>query len=291
MAFSKEAVSRAIIETQFNLRGHESVLGTRTPPEEMGPEDIYTILQNFIRVARQGSEESIDAWLSRSHPSLAHLALCKKLAKSCNMYAKEAVQYLISDIARWNEQMRLEICEGKRKASASIIPHSEETGEGRTLLALAEAFEVNLEKAIMAANILHQAPTETLVIPTCFEDGEGVEENLVTVNRHLRNKWRFVGIQRGRPLWKSRGYHHESVFHGLEESAEGITLYVLQSFNDICLSRTQGLCLVANEAEGEQLAQNWKKIGTYRGSAKRQGLMKKSRDYIVYGLLVSYANP
>jgi hypothetical protein len=72
--------------------------------------------------------------------------MCQRLFEDCDISEREAVQLIVREIVKQNEEMRAEVAAGKRANSPYLKSLDKDNRWGRAVLALAEAFEVNLEQ-------------------------------------------------------------------------------------------------------------------------------------------------
>lgn len=144
--FDGANIDRAIVMTQYDLRGFAHPLGIRmkymSSPKSL---DATTCnLMEFAAGFRPDSGGTNLDYFTCSYEE--YLACCKQFAASCEGSRKEAVQLIIHEIVRQSKQMHQEVAEGKRKRSPYLLPLKKENRWGRTVLALAEAFDVELER-------------------------------------------------------------------------------------------------------------------------------------------------
>ncbi len=148
MNFLTANIDRAIVMTQYDLRGFAHPLGYRE--EERHPKSFHAATCNLVAFAAGlGHGRSTDEHLVSSEGSSYkdYLAMCKRLAKDCDLSQREAIQLIIQDIVKQWEEMKVEVADGKREPSAYLQPLKKTSEWGKVVLALAEAFEVKLEQA------------------------------------------------------------------------------------------------------------------------------------------------
>ena len=124
MPFLKENIDRAIVVTQYDLRGFMSAFGIRIDGNT--PKTIYAItvnLPSFAAGLGKDDETPTDSSYVGFRKSLfdEYLVMCKRLAGDCDRYQKEAIQLIIRDIFHQAEKMKAEIAEGKREASHYLL--------------------------------------------------------------------------------------------------------------------------------------------------------------------------
>lgn len=152
MPLSIENIDRAIVMTQYDLRGFAHPLGFRE--EKMNPKSLDAITANFVgSVFGISKDESTDkSYVDYFTGSFEEkLAMCRHFAEGCGCSSqKEATQLIIQEIVRQSEQMKAEVVSGDRKESAYLKSLSKDNCWGGLILALAEVFEVPLEEEVVA---------------------------------------------------------------------------------------------------------------------------------------------
>jgi len=147
MAFLRGNIDRAIVMTQYDLRGFAHPLGFRF--EEKDPKSLDAITGNFIKFAagcgggRKSTHECADYFKSSFED---YLAMCQVLIEDCDDSEREAIQLIVQEFVRQSEEMNAEVAAGKREASIYLQPLERGNRWGKAVLALAEAFEVKLEQ-------------------------------------------------------------------------------------------------------------------------------------------------
>lgn len=148
MNFLRGNIDRAIVMTQYDLRGFAHPLGFR---EEFmsSPKSLEATTANFMGFAvGHGNGQETDERYAKYFDSSfeEYLAMCRRLYQDCDLSEREAIQLIVKEIVRQAEEMRAEVASGKREPSAYLKPLDKDNRWGRAVLALAEAFEVNLQQ-------------------------------------------------------------------------------------------------------------------------------------------------
>lgn len=149
--FSHAKIDRAIVMTQYDLRGYAHPLGFRFPRLK-SPKMFFFTTTNFMCFAwgaggkkpRASTRGVFVDWEESSYD--AYLRMCKILAKDCDLSEKEAIQLLVREFVSQNEELTAEVRDGNRKESWYIQSLSKNTPWGKVVLALAEAFEVTIKQ-------------------------------------------------------------------------------------------------------------------------------------------------
>lgn len=156
MPFLRHNIDRAIVMTQYDLRGFAHPLGVRLS-RLASPKSFDTTTGNFVAFAAKSSsdkgptDESYVHYLSDSTYEQV-LTMCKKLASDCECSSqKEAIQLIIKEFVKQNEEFWGLIGSGKRSTSKYLFKLDKTNRWGRLVLALAEAFEVDVGTAAAAA--------------------------------------------------------------------------------------------------------------------------------------------
>lgn len=148
MSFLRANIDRAIVMTQYDLRGFAHPLGFRV--EKPDPKYLDATTANFMEMAigtlNKSEERTDDSHASYFDSSFEeYLVMCQRLAKDCDLSQKEAIQLIIREIVKQADEMKAEVTAGTRKASGYLRPLEKGNRWGNAVLALAEAFEVTLE--------------------------------------------------------------------------------------------------------------------------------------------------
>jgi hypothetical protein len=145
--FLTENIDRAIVMTQYDLRGFAHPLGFRQKYKSSA-KSLDATTGNFMVIAagcgrrREPTDKNFADYFVSSYED--YLAMCQRLAKDCDLFEKEAIQLIIQEIVKQSEEMKAEVAEGKRGASAYLMPLKKSNRWGKAVLAMAEAFEVTL---------------------------------------------------------------------------------------------------------------------------------------------------
>ncbi len=147
MSFLTANIDRAIVMTQYDLRGFAHPLGFRE--DHKNAKSLDAITGNFMAFAaccgedRMPTNEHYADYCNSSFED--YLAMCQRMAEGCDESEKEAIQLIVQEIVKQSEEMKAEVFAGKREASAYLKPLEKSNRWGKAVLALAEAFEVKLE--------------------------------------------------------------------------------------------------------------------------------------------------
>ncbi len=150
MSFLTANIDRAIVMTQFDLRGFvHPVFGRRKFMVSSKSLDATACnLMAFAAGIGQGSSSTDDSYVSSTKSSFeGYLAMCKLVAESCDWSQREAIQLIILELVRQSEVMKAEVASGDREESAYLQPLDKGNRWGKVVLALAEAFAEKLEQA------------------------------------------------------------------------------------------------------------------------------------------------
>lgn len=142
--FEYSKIDRAIVMTQFDMRGFAHPLGVRFQSDK----NSWYILINFISICRSAYDEMYPVVMPDLDTSKCSyeelLNLCRKLAGDCDCSEHEAIQLIINDIVTDSDKRKQEVAEGIRKPSSYIAPLAKDNVWGKIVLALAEAFNVKI---------------------------------------------------------------------------------------------------------------------------------------------------
>lgn len=149
MPFLQANIDRAIVITQYNLRGydHSSGAGKEVSAKWL---DATTCNLACYAVGLNRKDDSKPTTLYADYFDSSfgeYLAMCKELAGDCDHYQKEAIQLIVRDIVGLSAEMKAELAAGTREPSPYLLPLAKNNRWGKAVLALAEAFEVSLEQA------------------------------------------------------------------------------------------------------------------------------------------------
>lgn len=152
MPFLTANIDRAIVVTQFELRGFFHPLGFRVEAEEgcISPKNLDAATGNFIGYALGlGGEkrQPTDTWVPYFQSTYEdYLDMCRRFASSCDLSQKEAVQLIIIEIVRQNGEMRQRVADGRMESDKYLEELDKGNRWGKAVLALIEAFEVSDEQ-------------------------------------------------------------------------------------------------------------------------------------------------
>lgn len=147
MSFLRANIDRAIVMTQYDLRGFAHPMGFRI--EERSAKSLDTTTGNFMGFAagcgegRTPTDEHYADYFESSYED--YLAMCQRLLKDCDGSQMEAIQLIVQEIVKQSEEMKAEVVAGKMEASFYLHPLEKSNRWGKAVLALAKAFEVTLE--------------------------------------------------------------------------------------------------------------------------------------------------
>jgi hypothetical protein len=153
MSFLRANIDRAIVMTQYDLRGFAHPFGHRVAKGASAKSLAATTcnFMNFANGAEHGA--ATDEAYADAHESSfdAYFAMCKRMAKVCDLSEKEAIQLIVLEIIKQSEEMKAEVVAGKREPSGYLKPLEKDNYWGKVVLALVEAFEVKLEQTTPTA--------------------------------------------------------------------------------------------------------------------------------------------
>jgi hypothetical protein len=143
-------IDRAIVMTQYDLRGFLHPLGMRME-YKASPKSLSATTTNLVAFAagrgHGDRKATVKNYVGFDDSSFKeYLAMCKKLAGDCDCSQKEAIQLIVKEIIQQSEQMKSEVALGERKTSAYLEPLRKNNYWGKAVLALVEAFEVKLNE-------------------------------------------------------------------------------------------------------------------------------------------------
>ncbi len=146
MQFLTANIDRAILMTQYDLRGFWHPLGFRI--EERHPKFLDATTGNFMVFAAGASNTSdtIDEGYAPYFDSSfeEYLAMCRDLAACCYEFEKEAIRLIIAEILKQHEEMTAEVAAGTMEQTSYLMPLSKDNRWGKAILALQEAFSQSL---------------------------------------------------------------------------------------------------------------------------------------------------
>lgn len=142
MSFSTENIDRAIVLTQHDLRAFV-YFGLRIYQKSAKTLDALTC--NFMAFAagyrndkKPSNPEDYVGYFKSSFGN--YLAMCEKLYESCDEPQKEAIQIIIRDIIKQNEELKVE--------GSNCLLLEESNSWGKAVLCLAEVFEVDIKEIV-----------------------------------------------------------------------------------------------------------------------------------------------
>ena len=139
--FKGPAVDRAIIMTQYDLRGFAHPLGLRMKYMK-SEKSFHATVFNFFSFMYCPEPSDFDCWESSYEE---YLLQCQEILASCDESRKEAIQLIIKEIIKQHKKFALQIQQGKRSQTAYLKPLSKENSQGRAILSLAEVFGVKVK--------------------------------------------------------------------------------------------------------------------------------------------------
>ncbi len=145
MEFLRASVDRAIVMTQYDLRGFGHPLGIRITKKH--PKYHLALMCNFMSFCCMSAEKGkqIDGALHYTESTFEqYRSMCKELATFCEGSEKEAIQLIIKAMARQHMMFRRQIRAGRLEENRYFAPVVKTTITGKVLLSLAEAFGVSL---------------------------------------------------------------------------------------------------------------------------------------------------
>jgi|JI10StandDraft_1071094.scaffolds.fasta_scaffold506018_2 hypothetical protein len=150
MNFHTANIDRAIVMTQYDLRGFAHSLGFREGYNSSA-KSFYFTTANFMAFAAHAVEKgkpTDEAYVSlvwgEEVTYESYLAMCKRLKEDCDLSQAEAIKLLVLQIVRQSEEMKTEVASGKREQSGYLKTLDKSNRWGIAVLALAEAFEVEI---------------------------------------------------------------------------------------------------------------------------------------------------
>lgn len=142
-------IDRAIVMTQYDLRGFAHPLGLRI--QHKHPKYLDATIGNFMSFASHAGERErtdpkhVDYFDS---PFKDYLAMCRRLAECCDESEKEAIQLVIGEFIRQHADMTAEVASGKIDDRGGYLkPLTKHNRMGKAVIALAMAFDVKLPTA------------------------------------------------------------------------------------------------------------------------------------------------
>lgn len=148
MNFLTANIDRAIVMTQYDLRGFANPMGFREP-HKSSAKSLNATTANLVDFAagcgrgRTPTDEHHADYFDSSYKD--YLAMCKRLAKDCDLSQREAIQLIVQEIVKQSVEMKADVAAGIREATAYLKPLDKSNPWGRAVLALAKAFEVTID--------------------------------------------------------------------------------------------------------------------------------------------------
>lgn len=139
-------IDRAIVMTQFDLRGFSHPLGFRLHHQH--PKYLDATICNFVSfAANAGSAEATDPKFVGYFDSTFkdYLAMCRRLAKCCDGSEKEAIQLIVAEFIRQHKDMTTKVATGEIEDTGYLQPLVKENCMGKAVIALATTFGVNIK--------------------------------------------------------------------------------------------------------------------------------------------------
>lgn len=153
MPFLRANIDRAIVMTQYDLRGFLHPLGFREP-YKASPKSLHAIACNLAACAagfglrdEKPTVENFPDCFDTSYEE--YLVMCKHFAEDCDTFQKEAIKLIVQEILKQSEEMKADIAEGTREPSHYLQPLEKDNIWGKAVLSLIEAFEVSLPEPVV----------------------------------------------------------------------------------------------------------------------------------------------
>jgi hypothetical protein len=150
MDFLRANIDRAIVMTQFDLRGFADPLGFRHE-YMLSAKNLAATTQNLVAFAAglKNVDDPNSGYVNSEKGSFEeYLAMCQQLAKQCDLSQKEAIQLIVQEIVKQSEEMKAQVAAGTRDKSGYLYPLDKGNYWGKIVLALGEAFEIELEQLV-----------------------------------------------------------------------------------------------------------------------------------------------
>jgi hypothetical protein len=156
MPFLEANIDRAIVMTQYDLRGFGDPLGFRIGKGESA-KCLDQTTGNFLAVAvglghKEESKPTDGAYIGDFYFTSSfedYLAMCNRLALACGPSQKEAIQLIVQEIVDQSKEMKAKVAAGKMRRSSYLQPLEKGNRWGKAVLALSEAFGVILDQACL----------------------------------------------------------------------------------------------------------------------------------------------
>lgn len=152
MSFKRANIDRAIVLTQYGLHGFAHPIGSRV--KKPNARTLDTITHDFLSFAAGGREDNQprtqDIADYSSCTNEQYLMSCLVLCDDCDLPERTAIQRIIRDIVAMQELLMEEARKPQADVNPYLRPLSLNNCWGRAVLALAEAFRVDLSDKIAA---------------------------------------------------------------------------------------------------------------------------------------------
>lgn len=138
-------IDRAIVVTLCDLHGCS--IGGLLQRSENSPKGLNATICNFMSYVGMGESRkpTNDSYVGSNDSSFDdYLAMCKRAAQDVDFYQKAAIQMIVKDMLRRVDELNVQISAGKIEPTAYLKPIEKSNYLGKILIALAEAFEVEL---------------------------------------------------------------------------------------------------------------------------------------------------
>jgi hypothetical protein len=143
MSFHGSNIDRAIVMTQYDLRGFLDPLGFRH--EHMSGKDLNAITANLVAMAAldQNKTPTDERYVKYGRSSFEeYLSMCKALSEDCDLSQREAIQLIVAEIFKQHKEMKEQVADGTREQDLYLKELNKDSAWGTAMLALAEVFEV-----------------------------------------------------------------------------------------------------------------------------------------------------
>jgi hypothetical protein len=140
-------IDRAIVMTQYDLRGFSHPLGFRIHHQH--PKYLDATIGNFVSFAADAghdgkkTDEKFVGYFDSSFKD--YLAMCKRLVECCDGSEKEAIQLIVGKFIHQHKDMTAKVKVGKMEKTGYLRPMHKNNRMGKAIIALATAFDVDLK--------------------------------------------------------------------------------------------------------------------------------------------------
>lgn len=145
MTFLAANIDRAIVNTQFDLRGFAHALNFRSNSNKT----FSFIPENFLAyvVGLDVGSPTDDSYVRMDERSYDEcIIMLDRLATHCSDQQKEAIQLIVKDIIIKSEERREKVARGEEEPCVYLYPLEEDNQWGMVVVSLMEAFDVSLEE-------------------------------------------------------------------------------------------------------------------------------------------------